>query len=49
MKPTHGMVDKAGGRLQPFHTLGKHDFVMILEVPAGGAVMATFLCLCGVE
>ena len=45
IKETHSMVEKAGGKMQLFYTLGKYDFVMIVEVPNDDAVMAILLCL----
>ena len=39
------MVEKSGGKMQLFYTLGKYDFVMIVEVPSDEAVMAILLCL----
>jgi uncharacterized protein with GYD domain len=45
IKTTHTMVEKAGGKMQLFYTLGKYDFVMIMEVPNDDAVMAILLCL----
>ena len=45
IKETHGMVEKAGGKMQLLYTLGKYDFVMIVEVPNDEAVMGILLCL----
>ena len=45
IKTTHGMVEKAGGKMQLFYTLGKFDFIMILEVPSDEAMMEILLCL----
>ena len=45
IKETHSMVEKAGGKMQLFYTLGKYDFVMIMEVPNDDVVMAILLCL----
>ena len=45
IKETHSMVEKSGGKMQLFYTLGKYDFVMILEAPNDDAVMAILLCL----
>lgn len=39
------MVEKAKGKMQLFYTLGKYDFVMIVEVPSDEAIMAILLCL----
>ena len=34
IKTTHGMVEKAGGKMQLYYTLGEYDFVAILEMPS---------------
>jgi uncharacterized protein with GYD domain len=39
------MVEKAKGKMQLFYTLGKYDFVMIVEVPRDEDIMAILLCL----
>lgn len=45
IKTTRNMVEKAKGKMQLFYTLGKYDFVMIVEVPSDEAIMAILLCL----
>jgi uncharacterized protein with GYD domain len=45
IKTTHGMVEKSGGKMQLFYTLGKYDFLMIVEVPNDDVMMAILLCL----
>jgi len=45
IKQTHSMVEKYGGKMQLFFTLGKYDFVMIVEVPNDDVMMAILLCL----
>jgi uncharacterized protein with GYD domain len=45
IKGTHSMVEKAGGKMQLFYTLGKYDFVMVVEVPSDDDIMAILLCL----
>jgi uncharacterized protein with GYD domain len=45
IKTTHSMVEKSGGKMQLFYTLGKYDFVMIVEAPNDDAMMAILLCL----
>jgi uncharacterized protein with GYD domain len=44
-KTTHDMVNKAGGKMQLFYTMGKYDFVAIIEVPKDDDVMAILLCI----
>ncbi|MBM4400326.1 MAG: GYD domain-containing protein [Crenarchaeota archaeon] len=44
-KVVHDMVNKAGGKMQVFYTMGKYDFVAIIEVPKDDDVMAILLCL----
>ena len=45
IKETHRMVEKSGGKMQLFYTLGKFDFMMIVEVPNDDAIMAILMCL----
>ena len=45
IKTTRNMVEKAKGKMQLFYTLGKYDFVMIVEVPSDEDIMAILLCL----
>ena len=45
IKETHSMVEKSGGKMQLFYTLGKFDFMMIVEVPNDDAIMAILMCL----
>jgi uncharacterized protein with GYD domain len=44
-KQAHDMVEKAGGKMQLFYTMGKYDFVNIVEVPKDEDIMAINLCL----
>ena len=39
IKTTHGMVEKARGKMQLYYTLGTYDFVMIVEVPNDEAII----------
>ena len=45
IKDTHGMIEKAGGKMQLFYTAGKYDFVMIVEIPKDDDLMAILLCI----
>ena len=45
IETTRGMVEKAGGKMQLFYTLGNYDFAMIVEVPNDDDIMAILLCL----
>ena len=45
IRETHSMVEKSGGRMQLLYTLGKYDFVMIIEVPSDESLVAILLCL----
>jgi uncharacterized protein with GYD domain len=47
IEETHSMVEKAGGKMQLFYTLGKYDFMMVVEVPSDDDIMAILLCLGG--
>jgi uncharacterized protein with GYD domain len=44
-KEANDMVKKAGGKMQTFYTLGKYDFVAIMELPKDDDIMAILLCL----
>jgi len=44
-KIANDMVKNAGGKMQTFYTLGKYDFVAIMELPKDGDVMEILLCL----
>ena len=44
-KAAHDMVNKAGGKMQVFYTLGVYDFVAVIEVPKDEDVMAILLCI----
>jgi len=39
------MVKESGGNMQLFYTLGKYDFVAIIDVPKDDDIMAILLCL----
>lgn len=39
------MVEKAGGKMRTLYTLGKYDFVAVIELPKEDDVMAILLCL----
>jgi uncharacterized protein with GYD domain len=41
----HDMVNKAGWKMQVFYTLGKYDFIAIIEVPKDEDIMAILLCI----
>ena len=44
-KSVHDMVNKAGGKMQVFYTMGKYDFAAIIEVPKDEDAMAILLCI----
>jgi uncharacterized protein with GYD domain len=44
-KAAHDMVNKAGGKMQLFYTMGRYDFTAIIEVPKDEDIMAILLCL----
>ena len=37
------MIDRAGGKMQLYYTLGEHDFVAVLEMPSDEALMKFLL------
>lgn len=40
IKTTHSIVEKVGGKMQLFYTLGDYDFVMLVELPTDEAAVA---------
>jgi uncharacterized protein with GYD domain len=44
-KAVHDIINKAGGKMQVFYTMGKYDFVAIVEVPKDEDAMAILLCI----
>ena len=44
-KKAHSMVEKAGGKIQLYYTLGEYDFAGVVEVPSDEDVMKILLCL----
>ena len=44
-KVVHEMVNKAGGKMQVFYTMGQYDLVSIIEVPRDEDAMAILLCI----
>jgi uncharacterized protein with GYD domain len=45
IKITHSMVEKSGGKMQLYYTLGEYDFVMVVEVPSDEAIATIMACL----
>jgi len=45
IKTTHELVEKAGGKMQLYYTLGEYDFVMVVEVPNDDAIGGILACL----
>ena len=45
IKETHSAVAESGGKMQLYYTMGKFDFVSIMEVPKDEDAMAILLCL----
>ena len=45
IKKTRSMIEKAGGKMQLYYTAGKHDFVMIVEIPKDDDLAAILLCV----
>jgi uncharacterized protein with GYD domain len=45
IKTTHSMVEKAGGKMQLYYTLGEYDFVMVVEVSSDEAMAGILACL----
>ncbi len=45
MKATRKMVEKAGGKVQLYMTMGQYDFVMLVEIPKDEDMAAILLCV----
>ncbi|MCW3996621.1 MAG: GYD domain-containing protein [Candidatus Bathyarchaeota archaeon] len=45
IKTTHSMVEKAGGKMQLYYTMGNFDFIMVVELPSDDAMAEILLCL----
>jgi uncharacterized protein with GYD domain len=39
------MVEKVGGKMQLFYTLGEYDFAMVVEVPNDDLMLTVLACL----
>jgi uncharacterized protein with GYD domain len=44
-KKAKSMLEKAGGNMHTYYTLGEYDFVGIVEVPTDEDIMKILLCL----
>jgi uncharacterized protein with GYD domain len=45
IKTTHEMIEKAGGKMQLYLTMGEYDFVMVVDVPKDEDMAAIMLCI----
>ena len=45
VKQSRKMIEKAGGKMQFFTTMGKYDFVVLVEIPKDEDMAAILLCL----
>ncbi len=45
IKTTRSMIEKVGGKMQIFLTMGEYDFVMVVEIPKDEDMAAVLLCL----
>jgi uncharacterized protein with GYD domain len=45
IKTTHKMIEKAGGKMTLYMTMGKHDFIMIIEGLEDNDLAAILLCV----
>jgi len=45
IKAARGMIEKAGGKMQLFTTMGEYDLVMIVEMPKDEDLAAILLCI----
>ena len=44
VKQSRKMIEKAGGKMQFFTTMGKYDFVLLVEIPKDEDMAAILLC-----
>ena len=44
VKTARKMIEKAGGKMQFFTTMGKYDFVLLVEIPKDEDMAAILLC-----
>lgn len=44
IKASRKMIEKAGGKMQFFTTMGKYDFVLLVEIPKDEDMAAILLC-----
>ena len=45
VKTVRKMVEKAGGKMQFFTTMGKYDWVLLVEIPKDDDMAAILLCM----
>lgn len=45
VKASRQMVEKAGGKMQFYMTMGKYDFMLLVEIPTDEDIAAILLCL----
>jgi len=45
IKTTHSMIEKAGGKMQLYMTMGEYDFVMVVQIPKDEDMVSVLLCV----
>ena len=45
VKQSRKMIEKAGGKMQFFTTMGEYDFVLLVEIPKDEDMTAILLCV----
>jgi uncharacterized protein with GYD domain len=45
IQTTHSLIEKAGGNMQLFYTLGDYDFVMLVDLPTDEVAVAVLAYL----
>jgi uncharacterized protein with GYD domain len=45
VKASRKMIENAGGKMQFFATMGKYDFVLLVEIPKDDDMAAIALCI----
>jgi uncharacterized protein with GYD domain len=49
IKTTRSMIEKAGGKMQLYYTMGEYDFAMVVEIPKDEDMAAVMLCIGSME
>ena len=45
IKITRQMIEKAGGKMQLYYTMGEYDFIMVVQIPRDEDMATVLLCV----